>query len=238
MIGIYGGTFNPIHLAHLRAAEEVVERLGLSRMLFVPSARPPHKPTADHEIAPARWRLEWVEVAVRDNPRFAVDRIEVDRPGPSYLVDTLRELRERHAEEELVFVVGQDAFEEMGSWRTPREIFRLTHVAVTTRPPVVSGALADWLPACVRDDFELDPGGGSARHRETGTWIERIEITPVDVSASAVRAHVRAGRSIRYLVPEPVRAAILASGAYADGPAAHGSADSESNTLRAGRHDG
>lgn len=214
MIGIYGGTFNPIHVGHLRAAEEVVEALDLDRMVFIPSARPPHKLDEADETAPARLRLEWVELAIRDNPRFAADPIEVDRPGPSFLVDTLRALRDGNPGEELTFVVGQDAFSEMGGWREPREIFRLAHVAVTTRPPVLDGSLADWLPACVAQDFEMGDGGQTARHREAGTRIRRIAVTPLDVSASEIRRRLRSGRSIRYLVPETVRTAIIASGAY------------------------
>jgi nicotinate-nucleotide adenylyltransferase len=222
MIGIFGGTFNPIHVGHLRAAEEVVEALALERLLFVPSARPPHKRSGGQGIAPAHLRLRWVELAVRDNPRFAVDPIEVERPGPSYLVDTLHALRERHREQGgLVFVVGQDAFSEMGAWHMPREIFRLCHVAVTTRPPVLSGRLGEWLPECVRDDFEIEADGAFARHREATTTIRQVAITAIDVSASAIRERIQAGRSIRYLLPEAVRSAVLASGAYlGDAPAA------------------
>jgi nicotinate-nucleotide adenylyltransferase len=217
MIGIYGGTFNPIHVGHLRAAEEVVEALDLEQMLFVPSARPPHKPGRSASIAPAEHRLSWVECAIRGNPRFVADDIEVRRPGPSYLVDTLRALRSRYgAGPGLFFVVGQDAFSEMGSWRTPREIFRLVHVAVTTRPPVLSGGLGDWLPECVREDFVVAPDGARAEHRDAGTTIRQVPITALDVSASAIRERIREGRSIRYLVPDDVRAAIVASGVYAD----------------------
>jgi len=219
MIGVYGGTFNPIHQGHLRAAEEVTEALGLERMLFIPSARPPHKREEGAEvIAPAKLRLEWVSLAIRDNPRFAADPIELDRPGPSYLVDTLTELRARHAGEELAFSVGQDAFAEMGLWREPERIFALTHVVVTTRPPVGEGHLAEWLPACVQSDFEIAADGRSAQHRSAGTWIRQLPITDLDISASAIRQRVREGRSIRYLVHEDVRAAIESSGCYKAGP--------------------
>lgn len=225
MIGIYGGTFNPIHVGHMRAAEEVVEALDLDRMLFIPSARPPHKRDEADETASARLRLEWVELAIRDNPRFAADPIEVDRPGPSYLVDTLRALRERHQGEDLTFVVGQDAFNEMGSWREPCEIFRLANVAVTTRPPVIDGSLAEWLPACVIRDFEIDADGRTARHRDADTLIRQLPVTALDVSASEIRQRIRTGRSIRYLVPEVVRTAIIASGAYAAVQSVERSAD-------------
>lgn len=219
-VGIYGGTFNPIHLGHLRAAEEVAEALGLARVLFVPSAQPPHKPEEPGvTIAPGPLRLAWVRLAIADNPRFAADPIEVERGGASYLVDTLRALRERlqAAGEEPVFLVGSDAFAEMGSWRAPRELFGLAHFAVVVRPPQQGGRLGDWLPAEVHDLVELAPDGRSGRHRSAGTWLRLVEIAGFDVSASDLRERLRDGRSVRYLLPEPVRAAVLASGIY--GPA-------------------
>ena len=214
MIGIYGGTFNPSHSGHLRAAEEVVAALDLSRMLFVPSARPPHKDEGDAIIAPADQRMAWVELAVRDNPLFCADAIEVERPGPSFLVDTLEILARRFIDEELVFVAGRDAFCEMGSWRSPRDLFAACHIAVTSRPPVAGGRLADWLPESVREDFQLAPDGLSGRHRSAGTWIRQLEITALDVSATAVRERLRQGASVEHMVPQAAHAAIVSSGCY------------------------
>lgn len=218
MIGIYGGTFNPIHQGHLRAAEEVVEALGLERMLFVPSARPPHKAEdAGEVIAPAKLRLEWTTLAIEGNARFGVDSVEVDRPGPSYLVDTLRALGDRFGRDALVFTVGQDAFADMGCWREPRTLFRLSHFAVTSRPPITRGSLEEWIPDCARGDFTFSPDGVSATHREVGTRLTLLPITELDISASDIRARIREGRSVRYLLPEPVRAAVEESGCYAAG---------------------
>jgi len=215
-VGVFGGTFNPIHVGHLRAAEEVTEALGLERMLFVPSAAPPHKadPAGD-AVAPAEWRLAWVRAAVQGNPRFQVDALEVERGGPSYSVDTLRILGERLAPERPVFVIGHDAFVDLGTWREPETILSLAHFAVTTRPPVARGQLADWLPKSVRDDVAVAPDGLSGRHRSAGTWIRLIEISALDVSASDIRTRLREGRSVRYLLPEAVRIAVLESRAYA-----------------------
>jgi nicotinate-nucleotide adenylyltransferase len=218
MIGIYGGTFNPIHRGHLRAAEEVVGQLGLSRMLFIPSARPPHKEAESDPIAPARDRMAWVELAVGDNPAFFADAIEVERPGPSYLIDTLVALAERFEDDELVFVVGRDAFCEMGSWRSPRALFAACHIAVTSRPPIAEGCLADWLPDCVREDVELAPNGLSARHRTANTWIRQLEITALDVSATDIRRRLARGESVRHLVPARAHPAIVASGCYNGSP--------------------
>jgi nicotinate-nucleotide adenylyltransferase len=214
-LGVFGGTFNPIHVGHLRAAEEIVEALGLSRMLFVPSARPPHKAGQGVDtIAPAEDRLAWVRLAIRDNPRFAVDPIEVERAGPSFLVDTLGAIGQRMAPQRPVFVVGRDAFQEVGEWREPRRLFELAHFAVMTRPPLQDGTLADWLPDCVRGDFELAEDGRSARHRSARTWLRLVAITALDVSASGIRERLRDGRSTRYLMPDAVERAVVASGCY------------------------
>jgi nicotinate-nucleotide adenylyltransferase len=216
-LGVFGGTFNPVHLGHLRAAEEVVEALGLERLAFVPSARPPHKSQpvgSDDVIAPAADRLAWVRLAVADNDRFEVDPIEVERAGPSFLVDTLRSIGQRIAPQRPVFVVGRDAFQEVGEWREPRRLFELAHFAVVTRPPLQDGTLADWLPECARDDFQLAADGLSGQHRSAGTWIRLLAITALDVSASAIRERLREGRSARYLLPDAVERAVVASGCY------------------------
>jgi nicotinate-nucleotide adenylyltransferase len=241
-VGVYGGTFNPIHVGHLRAAEEVAETLGLARVLFVPSAVPPHKLEDGGEvIAPGAQRLAWVRLAIADNPRFAADAIEVERGGASYLVDTLHALRDRlrAAGEQPVFLVGSDAFAEMGAWRAPRELFGLAHFAVILRPPQRAGGLAEWLPAEMRDLVEIAPDGRSGRHRSAGTWLRLVEIAGFDVSASDLRRRLREGRSVRYLLPEAVRAAVQASGVYREapvgtGPRAGGGSEPAAETAEAG----
>lgn len=213
--GVFGGTFNPVHLAHLRVAEEVVESLGLERMIFVPSARPPHKTTADADpIASASARLEWLRGAISGNPRFEVDAVELERDGPSYLVDTLRSVGATVAPELPVFALGCDAFVEIESWREPETLFTLAHFAVMTRPPIAASSLRDWLPESLSGAFEIAPDGRSARHREAGTSLQLVEVTALDISASQIRARIRAGRSVRYLLPENVHDAVTASGCY------------------------
>jgi len=213
MIGIFGGTFNPIHKGHLRAAEEVVTALALSKMLFVPSARPPHKDESAGVIAPAQERLAWVELAVADHPLFEAEPAELNRPGPSYLIDTLEDLGERF-DEELVFVAGRDAFREMGSWRLPRAIFAACHVVVISRPPEMSGPLSSGFPEAVRDDFRLAADGLSGEHKSAGTWIRQLEITALDVSATAIRECLARGESVQQWVPASAHAAITASKCY------------------------
>ena len=214
-IGVLGGTFNPIHLGHLRAAEEVAELLSLERVLLVPSAQPPHKVSAA-PLAPGALRLAWVEAACAGNPRLCACDIEVARGGPSYTVDTLRALAERNAPARPVFIIGSDAFAELDSWREPKQLFALADFAVMARPGT-SGRLSDWIPDSLRADFDLDPGGDSARHRATGGSLRAVAISALAVSSSDIRDRIRRGGSIRYLVPEAIRRDIESSGVYSRG---------------------
>lgn len=213
--GVFGGTFNPVHLGHLRAAEEVCEALGLERLLFVPSARPPHKGDADQSIAPPHMRHAWLAAALAENPRFEADPIELERGGLSYSVETLAAIGERVAPERPVFLIGHDAFREIETWREPERLLALCHLAVMTRPPERGGRLPDWLPARLAAAYDLAGDGRSGRHREAGTWIRHVAIRGLDVSATDVRRLLREGRSARYLVPEAARVEIVKSGAYA-----------------------
>jgi nicotinate-nucleotide adenylyltransferase len=212
-IGVLGGTFNPIHLGHLRAAEEVAEALDLARVLLVPSAQPPHKSGGD-ALAPGALRLAWVEAACAGNPRLSASDVEIVRGGASYTIDTLRELAEREAPARPVFIIGSDAFSELDTWREPKQLFALADFAVMARPGT-PGRLADWIPAALRGDFELDPRADAARHRATGGSLCTVAISALAVSSSDIRERVRRGRSIRYLVPESVRRDIEASRVYA-----------------------
>ena len=211
-VGVFGGTFNPIHWGHLRAAEEVAERLELERVLFVPSASPPHKPGAG--VAPASRRLAWVREAVADNPRFAVDALEIERGGRSYSVDTLREIAARLTPERPVFVIGCDAFAEIDAWREPQELLGLAHFAVMTRPRTDGSTLRDWLPGALAGGVELAADGLSGRHRESGAQLALVGISALDVSSSDVRRRLREGLSVRYLLPEGIRRDVEESGIY------------------------
>lgn len=224
--GVLGGTFNPIHLGHLRAAEEVREQLDLARVIFVPSADPPLKRESELCVAPAETRLAWVRLAVADNPCFEVDPLELGREGPSYSVDTLRVLGERLAPERPVFVIGDDAFAELASWRDPAALLELAHFAVIERPGppadraagAPAAAPAAWLPEALREDYEPVDEAGALVHRRAGTWIRRLAIAGLEVSSTDVRRRLGEGRSVRYLLPEGVWRAVVASGVYASRP--------------------
>jgi nicotinate-nucleotide adenylyltransferase len=223
-IGLFGGTFNPIHLGHLRAAEEVREALQLERISFIPSRVPPHKQQDEIDpIASPDQRLDWVEQAVGAYENFFVDRIEIEREGPSYLVDTLTAMRDRDPGAAApVFIIGEDAFAEMGEWREPKRIFTLADFAVMTRPPGQLSNLEEWTPEIVKAAFDFDGNGRTARHDQAGTRIELVSITAIDISSSQVRQACREERSIRFLVPESIREAIEKSGEYGPRPTGKG----------------
>ena len=216
-VGVFGGTFNPIHTGHLRAAQEVMDQLNLSRVIFIPNARPPHKPSQQPgALAPAADRLAWTRLAVAQNPSFEVDPIEVERQGPSFAVDTLRTIHERITPLRPVFIIGRDAFVEIATWREPQTLFELANFAVMTRPPLGDDNLADWLPSTLQGEFEMSADGQSARHRYADTWIRGLQITPFDISSSEIRSQIGRGEAANEWVPAPVYDAILESGIYRD----------------------
>lgn len=210
-VGIFGGAFNPIHLAHLRSAEEVAEALHLDRVLFVPTGTPPHKVPA--ALAPARHRLAMVRRAIAGNPRFSVSAIELARTGRSYSIDTVRALRTRHRGAALFLIIGMDQFVELSTWKAYRELLALCNIVVTSRPGQPFGARARALPVAVRREFCYLHSNDRLRHR-TGTEIIFLRISDLDISASAIRTRRQHGASIRYLVPPSVQRYITEHGLY------------------------
>ena len=157
-----------------------------------------------------------MELAIASNERFALDTLELDRQGPSYSVDTLRVFGERLAPERPVFVIGEEAFAELGTWRDPEALLALAHFAVVSRPgPHGEKALADRMPPELAREVEFERDGRSARHRSAGTWVRLLAVTALDVSSTDIRRRLREGRSIRYLLPEQTRIAVVESGVYA-----------------------
>ena len=193
-LGIMGGTFDPPHLGHLACAEEALEAFGLDAVLFVPTGRPAFK--QDRLVTAGEVRLAMVAAAVAGNPAFAVSALEVERPGVTYAVDTLRELREELPGVELVFIVGADAALTLPRWRKSVELAHLAAFAVATRP-----------------GFEL--GEQVLRDlREHGFDVRPFAVPGLDISSSALRRRVYSGRTIRYLVPEAVRKIIEEESLY------------------------
>ena len=211
-IGIFGGSFNPIHLGHLRAAEEVREAETLDEVRFIPTALPPHKEAAT--LVTGAHRLRMIELAIAGVPGFHVSTLELDRPGLSFSVDTLRALRaELGAASRLVFVVGYDAFRYFHTWKEHAAIIGLCDVVVVTRPPASATLRHEEIPLAAREAFWYDSDSDVYRHG-SGHVLKLQRITALDISAASIRAHVAAGRSIRFLVPTPVDAYVAEHGLY------------------------
>jgi nicotinate-nucleotide adenylyltransferase len=207
-IGIFGGCFNPVHCAHLRAALEAAEGLGLDRVDFVPSARPPHKPDAPMLGFAARLRL--LRAAVADMPGLAVNDLESRRPGPSYTYDTLVRYREDHPGAELFFIMGTGDLLNLATWRRGFELPRLAHLAVLGREGLGGEEIGAYLAgegagigATARS---LPPGvsAGAAWAMPGGHMLFCLEIPRLDISASLVRERWRCGRTLRFLAPDAV----------------------------------
>jgi nicotinate-nucleotide adenylyltransferase len=187
---IFGGTFDPIHLGHLVVADHVAEAAGLARVVFVPAGRPPHK--AGRPITPARDRLAMVELAIAGNPRFSVSRLELESAGgPSFTIDTVRRWKAA-GEGEVALILGADSLVELDTWREPEALLAECRVLVVGRPGV---------------DLERAPAHLVGK-------VTFIAAPRLDISSSEIRERVAAGRSIRYLVPEPVREYILGRDLY------------------------
>ena len=201
-IGIFGGTFDPIHWGHLRSAEEVSETFGLDDVYFIPASIPPHKRGQTH--TPARDRLQMVRLAVARNPRFKVSTVEIRRPGVSYSIDTVREFARRlKPTDSLYFIIGLDAFREIATWKDYEKIFPLCNFIVTSRPGSKESDPLKGTGVAVKKLFCYDFKRQNYRHR-SGTRVHFIELTDIAISASEIRALVRQGKSIRYLGPSSV----------------------------------
>lgn len=211
-VGVFGGTFDPIHLGHLRCAEEACEQLGLDHVLFVPAADPPHKP--HRRVTPAHRRLAMVELAAAGNPRFRVSTVELDRGGRSYTVDTLRSLRLRLGPSaRLTLLLGLDAFRDLATWKDYRALFTLADLAVWSRPPAARGRPRALLPVAARRDFCYAKDQTTLIHH-TGTRIQFLTVTALDISASDIRRRLRRGLSARYLLAAAVERYVTREGLY------------------------
>ena len=200
-VGLFGGTFNPIHLGHLRSAEEVRAAFALDRIYFIPSAAPPHKRETD--IAPAQHRYNMVERAVADNPAFLASRIELDRSGPSFSVDTIRTFQDRGTYTSLAFLIGMDAFCEIDSWHAYLEIPSLCDLIVTSRPGVPTPSIDQLLPVALRSAFWYDPAKQRYQH-ESGHTLTLYILNGLHISASVIRDNIRVGRPAYGQLPPAV----------------------------------
>lgn len=213
MIGLLGGTFDPIHYGHLRIALEVKEALDLAEVRFIPCRQPAHR---ERPAATPEQRVALLRLGLADTPGFAVDCRELERPGPSYMVDTLASLRAEVGDTPLCLILGRDAFLGLPGWHRWQELTDYAHLAVVQRSPAGTAAqpreatgdeLFDtWLTRHHRapEQLRTSPAGG----------LCFLETTLLDISASLIRGLLRAGRDPRYLLPEAVLASIRRTGLY------------------------
>lgn len=190
-VGVFGGSFDPVHYGHLILAENSREAARLDRVLFVPAPRPPHK--LGREQTPFFRRVEMLELAIAGHPAFQVSQIEKDRPGPSFTVDTLSQLKAEHPEAELFLLLGSDSLQDLPSWFRPDRIAELATLVVTPRP---GAERSPELPF----PFRI-------------VWVDAPRI---DISSSDIRQRVQSGRTIRYLLPRAVECYIETHRLYRD----------------------
>ncbi|HXG10312.1 MAG TPA: nicotinate-nucleotide adenylyltransferase, partial [Gemmataceae bacterium] len=212
-IGILGGTFDPVHLGHLILAENGREQGRLDRVWFIPAAAPPHK--LERPITPFERRVEMLRLAIVGNPAFEVNELEKDRPGPSYTVDTLTELRRRHPGDEFFLLIGSDTLADLAMWREPGRIVQMAGLLVWPRPghPLRT---AEQLRAAL------------GLPESVAVRLQVVEGPLIDISSTDLRRRAALGRTLRYLVPRAVEQYILEKRLYrdvdpprAEHPAAH-----------------
>jgi nicotinate-nucleotide adenylyltransferase len=185
-IGVIGGTFDPLHYGHLAAAEEVRVRLNLSRVLFVVAGIPPHK--LNEEVTPVEHRVAMVELGIASNPHFQISRVDVDRPGPSYSVDTISILLEQYGRgTEVFFIMGLDSLVEVPAWHDPGRLIQLCHLVAVTRP-----------------GFDVDMSHLEASVPGISSRVEIVDMPALDISSSDLQRRVSEGLPIKYQVPEEV----------------------------------
>lgn len=190
-LGILGGTFDPIHNGHLIIAQALLEQLKLARLLFLISARPPHKKTAT--MAPWEDRLQMVRLALQGDPRFGISDLEIQREGPSYTVETMEKLQNQYGHRyRVLFVIGADSILEIFNWREPQRLLETSSLVVVPRPGF--------------DLAQLDP--------RVAEKVTLIHAPLIEISSTEIRRRVRQGRSIRYLLPQRVADYIHANGLY------------------------
>jgi len=214
-LGLLGGTFNPIHYGHLRAAEEVRLRLALGGIVFVPAGSPPLK---EAELASAADRYEMVRLAIMGNPSFGISDVESSREGKSYTVDTIEALTGRHAGERLSFILGVDAFIDLPHWKDPERLVSMTDFVVISRPGFpfarLRGSSLVHLDKAVLNSMDRQEIDRHDAKLPGGRTVTLLAIDSLDISATKIRRLIRDGAGARYLLPENVESFIMSKGLY------------------------
>jgi nicotinate-nucleotide adenylyltransferase len=212
--GLLGGTFDPIHTGHLRCAEEILEIFDLNRIVFIPASKPPHK--IDAEITSFYHREQMITLAIEENPVFSFSNVENQRENKSYSVETVEYILKKYMDNiELYFILGQDAFHAIQTWKEWEKLLLLCNFVVMTRPGYENKGLKGILPAAFASQFSYDDDLKGFRG-PTGHVVFFRGVTFLDISSSDIRQRVRQGKSIKYLVPEAVRHYITKNSLYKD----------------------
>lgn len=220
-IGLFGGTFNPIHFGHLRSAEEIRSMFALEKIFFIPSGNPPLK---RKDLAEAKDRYNMVRMAVRGNPYFKVLDIECVRPGKSYTVNTLEQLLKKYAGVDFYFMLGIDAFLDIPNWREPEKIMSLTNFIVLSRPgntfkDLLGSPYLDIKKSGLDGLTSINRGGRESCRTAlpSSRKVFLAKVTPIDISSTDIRKHVKKRVSIKYMLPEDVESYIISKSLYMQG---------------------
>ena len=213
-IGLFGGTFNPIHFGHLRSAEEIRESFQLEQIVFIPSAVPPHKEGSG--IICPNHRAKMVETAIKENPGFSLSDIEIIRPGKSYSIETIDHFNRNYGSDStLFFIMGMDAFAEIATWKDYKDLFSICNFIVTTRPGCTIFHPADMLPSGMAGEFSYVSEESRFVHASAFSLFIK-EVTSLDISSSLIRKRIKENRSVRYFLPQAVIDYIYQNGLYRD----------------------
>ena len=212
-IGLFGGTFDPIHFGHLRAAEEIRYILNLDKVLFIPTATPPHKENSG--ISQAADRLEMIRLAIDENKYFEISEYELESDAPSYTIYTLEHFTQSEQDAEFYFIVGNELFNEIENWRDYKKLFELSNFAVITRPGF-SELDSSKIPLALKDDFRYHNSiENMISYNNKVREIVFIEIKGIEISSTDIRGFVKSEQSIKYLVPDKVEKYIRSQKLYA-----------------------
>jgi nicotinate-nucleotide adenylyltransferase len=217
-VGLFGGTFNPIHIGHLRAASEVAEEFNLEKVYLIPTFFPPHKEI--HGIAPPENRLEMTRLASEGNPVFGVSDVELKRSGVSYTIDTVKYFRRVFSKQDVLYLImGMDAFLEVDTWKSFKELFQLIPMIIMERP-VMNGcghslkcSLLEFIRDKISDGYQYNASNKNYCHSALHT-IYHFKVSLLDISGTKIRDLLRKRKSIRFLVPESVETYIYKKGLY------------------------
>lgn len=214
-VGIFGGTFNPVHFGHLRAAEEVREKLRLDKILFIPSGKPPLK---TREIAPARHRYEMLRMVLQGNPFFDLSDIECGKKGKAFTVETLQALSTIHPETRFFFLLGIDAFLDIPHWWRPELLVSMTDFVVVSRPGFLFSSMREspYVKAGVKllREVDLSKNATNVIRLTSNRYAILLRLTPVGISSTQIRKFLREGKSIKYLLPPEVQSYIITHKLY------------------------